>query len=60
MALMALGDWESGTASLQEAVAAFDACLTVVEMAWPPERVQQIRAHRDETRAEIIRRQATQ
>jgi hypothetical protein len=59
-ALRTLGERKSGTARVQEAVAAFDACLTVVEMAWPKEWVQQVPAHRDETRVEIIRRQATQ
>jgi|SRR6516225_5754241 hypothetical protein len=57
-ALCRLGEWESGTERLEEAVAAFSACLTVIEMAWPEEWVQQVRSHRDETRAEIARRTA--
>jgi hypothetical protein len=57
-ALATLGERESGTARLEEAIAAFDACLTVTEMAWPKEWVQQVRSHRDETRAEITRRRA--
>jgi len=43
---------------LEEAVAAFDACLTVTETVWPEEWVQQMRSHLDETRAEIARRRA--
>src|SRR5215472_11307314 len=57
-ALRVLGERESRTAQLEEAVAAFDACLTVTETAWPEERVQQVRSHRDRTRAEIARRRA--
>ena len=57
-ALKVLGERETGTAQLEEAVAAFDACLTVTETAWPKERVEEVRSHRDETRAEITRRQA--
>ena len=48
-ALVRLGERESSTARLQEAVAAFDACLTVTS-------VQKVRSHRDETQAEITRR----
>jgi tetratricopeptide (TPR) repeat protein len=58
-ALATLGGRESGTARLEEAVAAFDACLMITETAWPAEWVQQVRLHRDATRAEIIRRRAT-
>ena len=58
-ALLGLGERESGTARLEQAVAAFDACLTVTEAAWPPEWVQQLRSHRDETQAEVNRRRAT-
>jgi tetratricopeptide (TPR) repeat protein len=58
-ALTTLGERESGTARLEEAVAAFDACLTVVETVWPAEWVQQVRSHRDETQAEIGLRRAT-
>jgi hypothetical protein len=57
-ALWRLGERESGTARLEEAVSAFDACLTVTETAWPEEWAQQVRSHRDETRAEITRRRA--
>ena len=57
-ALLRLGGWESGTARLEEAVAAFGACLTVTETTWPEEWVQQVRSHRDETRAVITRRRA--
>jgi hypothetical protein len=41
-ALLALGERESGTARLEEAVAAWDACLTVVVPAWPAEWVKNI------------------
>ena len=34
-----LGERESGTARLEQAMAAWNACLTVVEGAWPAERV---------------------
>ena len=55
-ALATLGERESGTARLEEAVTAWNACLAVVETAWPAEWVQQVRAFRDETLAEIARR----
>jgi tetratricopeptide (TPR) repeat protein len=58
-ALARLGERESGTARLEEAVAAFDECLTVTEVAWPQIWLQQVRSHRDETRAEITQRRAT-
>ena len=59
-ALWTLGERESGTARLREAPAAFDACLTVTKTAWPEELAWQVRALRDETRAEIARRRATE
>jgi hypothetical protein len=55
-ALRALSNQWSGTARLEEAVAAFDAYLTVTATAWPAEWVQQVCSHRDETQAEIARR----
>jgi hypothetical protein len=58
-ALQTLGERESGTARLEEAVAAFAACLTVTETTWPSEWVQQARSHRDETLEELARRRAT-
>jgi hypothetical protein len=57
-ALWRLGQRESGTVRLEEAVAAFDACLTVAETGWPAERVQQVRSNRDAAIAEIARRSA--
>ena len=60
IALSRLGERESGTERLLEAVEAFDACLTVGTIAGPVEWVQQVRSHRDETQAEIARRQAVQ
>jgi hypothetical protein len=56
-ALRTLGERESDMAHLTEAVAAYDACLTIAEATWPEGRVQQVHSHRDETRAEITRRQ---
>ena len=58
-ALRALGERESGTTPLEEAVVAFDKYLTVTEVAWPQTWVQQVRSHRDKTRAEIAQRWAT-
>jgi tetratricopeptide (TPR) repeat protein len=58
IALRALGDRESGTARLEElgeAVAAWDACLTIAKSAWPPEWVKFVQTRRDETEAEIGR-----
>jgi tetratricopeptide (TPR) repeat protein len=57
-ALSTLGERESGTARLEEAVAAFDAGLTVTETAWPEEWVHRVRSHRDEIRAELTRQRA--
>ncbi len=57
-ALRALGEREGGTARLEEAAAAFDACLTVTASVWPPEWVSQVRTSQDETQAEIRRRMA--
>ena len=58
-ALWVLRERESGTARLQEAAAAFDACLTVAETAWREEWVQQVHSRRENTRAEITRRRTT-
>jgi hypothetical protein len=57
-ALATLGDRESGTARLEEAVAAFRACLAVTTPVWPPEWVRLVEIRRDETLAEIARRSA--
>ena len=57
-ALWTLGGRESGTARLEEAVAAFTACLTVIESVWPPEWLNQLRARENETQTEIKRRSA--
>ena len=59
IALAVLGERESGTARLEEAVAAWELCLTVVESAWPQDWVQSVRKNRDEAQAEIRRRQAS-
>ena len=58
-ALRTLGARESGTARLEEAVAAFEVCLTIIETAWSKEWVQVVRSDCDETRVEIARRRAT-
>jgi hypothetical protein len=57
-ALSMLGERESGTARLEEAVAAFTACLTVTESVWPPEWLNQLRVRENETQAEIKQRAA--
>ena len=57
-ALATLGERESGAARLEEAIVAFDACLTVTETAEPEALVRQVRSYRDETRAAIARRHA--
>jgi hypothetical protein len=41
-----------------EAIAAYDACLTVAVSSWPPEWVNQLRAWEKELRSEIDRRAA--
>jgi hypothetical protein len=56
IALQKLGEQESGTAQLEEAVAAFDACLIAMTV-WP-RWVLDVRSRRDKTRAEIKRRMA--
>jgi tetratricopeptide (TPR) repeat protein len=51
--LKALGERESGTTThLTEAVAAWEACLTVVESTWPQTWVQNVHAHIDQARAQ--------
>jgi hypothetical protein len=45
-------------ARLEEAVAAFDEWLTVTTSVWPSEWVNQVRARKDDARAEIERRMA--
>ena len=57
-ALSTLGARESGTARLEEAVPAFEACLTITASAWPVQWVRSVQTRRDETRAEIARRSA--
>ena len=57
-ALRALGRREAGTARLEEAVDAFDACLMVTASVWLPEWVSRMRALKEETRAEIRQRTA--
>jgi hypothetical protein len=58
MALWTLGERESGTARLEEAVSAWELCLSVVESAWPAEWVQELRSRRDEVVAEVAQRKS--
>jgi hypothetical protein len=51
-----LGQRESGTARLEEAVRAFDACLTEALSAWPSEWVEDTQARREAVLNEIDRR----
>jgi hypothetical protein len=51
-----LGERETGTARLSEAVAAWDLCLTVGDSGWLQERAGVVRSARDQVEAEIARR----
>jgi hypothetical protein len=55
-ALEELGERESGTGRLEEAVAAFNACLTITESVWPREWLNQVRERENKSQAEIKRR----
>jgi hypothetical protein len=57
-ALRALGERESGTARLEEAVTAWEACLTAAGDYLAAGAGSSIRTRRNETRAEIERRLA--
>jgi hypothetical protein len=57
-ALFRLGEREIGTAHLTDAVAAWEACLTVTASTWPPAWVQDVHSHINQARAEIARRLA--
>ena len=57
-ALRSLGERESGTARLEQAVAAWKACLTVTASAWPPAWVKEVRSHIEQAQAEKARRAA--
>ena len=52
-ALRTLGQRESGTGRLEEAVAAWEACLEVITSVWPPDWVRIVETRRDEAQAEI-------
>jgi hypothetical protein len=54
----ALGERESGTARLEEAMTAYEACLTVTTVSPEVKWVRDVQTHRDETQAEIARRSA--
>jgi tetratricopeptide (TPR) repeat protein len=58
LALLRLGERESGTTRLEEAVSAWNACLTVIDTAWPSDRIQLVRDRLEQTRLEIKRRKA--
>ncbi|MBV8397398.1 MAG: hypothetical protein JOZ17_01505 [Acetobacteraceae bacterium] len=55
-ALAMLGGRERGTARLEEAVAAWDACLAVTTSVWPAEWIRVVASRRDEAQTEIRRR----
>jgi hypothetical protein len=57
-ALATLGERESGTARLEEAVVAWEVCLTVTASAWPQSWVEDVRSHIARARAEEARRVA--
>lgn len=54
-ALAVLGERENNVAKLREAMAAWEACLTISETAWPQEWVQWVRGRRNQTQLEIAR-----
>ena len=54
--LSALGERETGTARLVEAVTAWDLSLTVGDSGWPQERAGLVRSARDQAQAELARR----
>jgi len=55
-ALRMLGERESGTQRLDEAVAAWEACLTVAASYWAPARVEGVKTQIEQARAEKARR----
>ena len=57
-ALRMLGERESGTARLEEAVEIWEIVLTVVASIWPPEWVEELYSAQNEIQAEIARRSA--
>lgn len=57
-ALFLLGERESGTAHLTEAVSVWEASLTVTASAWPQAWVQEVHALIDQARTDIARRLA--
>ena len=56
--IMPLGQRESGTERLEDAVEAWDKCLVVVTSVWPTEWIEGVRSRRDGVQTEILRRQA--
>jgi exonuclease VII small subunit len=58
LALARLGERESGTVRLEEAAAAWEMSLTILADSWPPELVEELRAIRNETMAEIAARRS--
>jgi hypothetical protein len=55
-ALRTLGQRDSGTARLEEAVTAWGACLEVITSVWPPEWVRTVETRRDEAQVEVAER----
>ena len=55
-ALWKLGERESETARMMEAVAAWDACLEVTASVWLPDWVRIVKIQRDEAQTELRRR----
>ena len=52
-ALESLAERESSTALLQDAVAAWEACLTVTATTWPEPWVQEVRSHIERAQSQI-------
>ena len=57
-ALTTLGERTTGTPHLEQAVAAYDACLAVAATAWPPEWIETVQKNCNQAQAEINRRRA--
>jgi tetratricopeptide (TPR) repeat protein len=58
IALSRLGERDSGTALLEQAVAAWEACLTVAGADWPADQVREVRFRIDKAQGDIARRTA--
>jgi hypothetical protein len=58
LGLEKLGKREDSTARLEEAVVAWESCLTVMASAWPRSQIEEVHSHIDRARDEIARRTA--